>query len=368
MESALNNVDVYKSAYRKAIEVSNRTQFGALPFNRPRMYNNSIVRLMAMFTRFKFGQLQVMRDTIRKTEGVDGILANNILRKGFTEDAHPVEVLREVENARKSLEGLNERITDVKTKQLISSHMDFLKKSESELNGIIKTLEPLKPKKEIMAKWLKYYVATSAVSFGYQMLTNWIIYGLDDDADRPSIANMLQKTAYDMSPLPFYGTNPRKFFSNPLLPDADLFIYGNFNKKGFTKEMVKWGVRISPVGFIDRLAMGKPSEKLVNAIFDDPDTKNPRPIRELESELRKETAKPNPDVMKVKVLESEIEKLKYSSGNSNDFKDAERERFFKSLAKDKKLHPDKFQRPPALDSMEFERQWNKKVLENQLPK
>ena len=57
----------------------------------------------------------------------------------------------------------------------------------------------------------------------------------------------------DASPAPFNNYNPQDILSPPILPSLDMFIYGNFNKRGITKSLADYMINVTPLGVVNRL-------------------------------------------------------------------------------------------------------------------
>jgi 2'-5' RNA ligase len=277
----LEDQDTYSEAVRSGIDLAANTQVSPTAAYRPFFYDKPLMRILGMFTRFKFTQLQHIAQTLLSSkEGIDGLRAQRILRRGLTEEVEPVEILREVEINRKAINKLfdlaNKKNTDLGIpKEEIKKYLDYLESQETELNQAIKELEPLKGGNvKMTAHWGKYYLKLAVMSvlfqFGYDIF-DAAIRGLvgddDDDEKKQTVGRIALRTFLDLSPLPFYSFNPSNFLNPPIIPNVEPFLFGNFNARGMVKALAQYGLNVIPgLGVVDRATGRTISNELTDII------------------------------------------------------------------------------------------------------
>lgn len=243
----LEDQSVFDRAVDYARDLSARTQVSPDVAFRPLAYDHPMSRLLLMFTRYPLAMTDLMYKTLaRSLEGVDGIRAQNILRRGLSEDTKPVEMLQSVEYMRKNLElSLKEvkknRYDSPVDNKVIKSYIDFFKAKEKELNGIIKDIEPLE-KTRMAGKWAKYIGISASVSFAYRLFESelWDAIGLDKDKRKKSVGQHFRDALVDATPLPLFRATSGDLTKPPIMPTIDIFLYGNFNPKGATRQTIDY--------------------------------------------------------------------------------------------------------------------------------
>ncbi|MGE5433018.1 MAG: hypothetical protein ACM3QX_18215 [Syntrophomonadaceae bacterium] len=265
INEVLKDQKTFELAVREGVDLSSRTQINPSAAYRPFFYDAPAARVYGMFTRFKFGQIQLLAQTLFKPlEGAEGLRAQTILRRGVSPEAKPVETLYAVEYYRKNLEVLNKQLAKEPgvnlgvEKKFIQEYVDYLKGQEKELNSIIKELEPLSgDRAALAARWAKYFMKGAAIAFTFSFISDTLanyVHRLTtgkerDEKDKKTPGKYAVQVARDINPLPGTGT-----FTNPLIPDVDLFLFGNFNKRGITKTGIQWLMNVLPgLGAASRL-------------------------------------------------------------------------------------------------------------------
>ena len=253
IEKALTDQKVFDKAVNEARDLSARTQVSPDAAFRPLLYDKAYSRLALMFTRYPLAMTDLMINSVfKKLEGTDGLRAQNILRRGLSEETAPVEMLRSVEYMRKNLElALKEvkkdRYEPPASKQVMQSYVDFLKSKEVELNKVIKTLEPL-DKTRISKQWAKYIGISAGVSFAYKLFENelWDAVGLNKDQRKKSLGQHIANTMIDTSPIPIFRVASGDMLQPPIMPSIDLLIYGNFSGQNVTRQTLDYLSTITP--------------------------------------------------------------------------------------------------------------------------
>jgi len=258
---ALEDQRIFDLAVRDGRNLAARTQFSPDVAFRPLAYDKVLFRTFAMFTRYPIGASELfIKSLFKKLDGVDGIRAQNILRRGMTEDAKPVEFLRATEFMRKSLEtAIKEDLGDNK---VIKQYVNFLKGKEKELNKVIRELEPF-DRKRATKKWAKYIAINAAISFTYRMLQNSLYQALGTKEDK-STGKIVAESLLDASPLPLYRFNPSQVFQAPLLPDINMFTFGKLTFKRGVKDAVGYGVNVTPGLNVVNQALGRFTGKQID--------------------------------------------------------------------------------------------------------
>ena len=247
---ALEDQKVFDSAVKEGRDLAARTQFSPDAAFRPLAYDRTLFRTFAMFTRYPIGATELFIKTMfGKLEGAEGVRAQNILRRGMTEDAKPVEFLRSTQFIIQSLESAlkeskkgNYKL-DVEAKN-VNQFIKFLKEKETELNKVVKGLEPIKRGRSAK-KWAKYIGINMSISFAYRVFENMLYQSLGSKKDK-DIGKMIFESIADASPLPMYRFNPADAFSAPILPDLNFFTYGNFTPARGIRDLINYGANLTP--------------------------------------------------------------------------------------------------------------------------
>jgi len=270
VNEVLKNQDAFDRAVREAAVTSAETQVAAAPSMRAEVYDSHWSRILLMFSAFKARQLQTLGETLGKQEGVSGARSRAILRRGLSNDVAPVEVLREVETNRVALEKMLKEAAKRKENvgipyAKVQEYIEYLKSQETDLNGIIKQLEPMGGSTPRRAAMVGRYIAkiasiSTAMSLLWDTADNLIFD--DDDKEKNIVAKLIWGALSDISPIPWRGTNPVSFVQSPVIPNmANASIYGNFSTRGLARDVLSYGMNAVPfAGLIDR-ATGKKISK-----------------------------------------------------------------------------------------------------------
>jgi hypothetical protein len=250
----------------------------ANPAMRGEFYDAPLHRIIGMFTAFKTRQLQILGEALRSHEGINGARAQTILRRGLTGDAHPVEVLREIEAQRTAMETMVSRARKFREdvgipRSDLLAMVEHLKSQEAELNRIIKRLEPLSGSRVRSAGLVaKYFAKVAAISVFFNLFWNSVYSGIagpekDEDAEE-RVSTALQKAFWDVLPTPFYGANPSKFLVSPVAPNFEQSAsFGHVTKRGVVRDVASYGTSVIPfAGIVDRMANRRLSGAVVDAV------------------------------------------------------------------------------------------------------
>lgn len=274
-EGALNKLleeqDVFDKAVREARVTAAETQVSAMEAMRAEAYDSPSARIILMFTAFKFRQFQLFAQQLGRQEGINGTRALRILERGVSGEAEPVEVLREIETNRRAVEKL---IKEVKrTKDLGVSLEDarqlvrHLKTQEAELNQTIKEIENTGSGAARMLAVAKYNTKLAGMYMAFGLLYGMIDAELFGDDDEETMAQLFYRTALQLSPLPFYGTNPAEFMTSPVIPEIEAFIYGKFSGRSLVKNLTRYAFSLNPyLNLADRVMSRGISKALVDEI------------------------------------------------------------------------------------------------------
>jgi 2'-5' RNA ligase len=273
----LKRQDVFDAAVREAATIAAETQVAGNPAMRAEFYDAPLHRIIGMFTAFKTRQLQVLGEALGKQTGVDGARAQAILRRGLSGDAQPVEVLREIESQRLAMETMMKRAAkfneDIGIPQSeLQTMLRHLRGQETELNGIIKRLEPLsggRPRAAVLTA--KYFAKVGAISVFFNLFWESVYSGLygDDDKDgEERVSTALKRAFWDILPSPFYGADPSKFLVSSVAPNFERSApFGHVTKRGVVRDVVSYGTSVIPfAGVIDRATNRRLSGALVDAV------------------------------------------------------------------------------------------------------
>ncbi len=260
-EKYLSDQKVFDMAVAEGADLAAQTQVSPTAAYRPFAYDVPAWRLIGMFTRYKAFQLEMIGKTlVGKLDGAEGLRAQQILRRGITADAKPVEVLASVETLRKNLEEGYKQAKKANEKlpastQIIEKYINQLKKEEAELNNIIKQIEPLSGDKGKLAYgWAKYTGKIMLISTMFNILFDTLHRAIGaKDEEEKTVGDYALRAFTDASPAPFNNYNPQDILSPPILPSLDMFIYGNFNKRGITKSLADYMINVTPLGVVNRL-------------------------------------------------------------------------------------------------------------------
>lgn len=253
ISNALNDQKLFDKAVAEGRDLAARTQVSPEAAFRPVLYDQPLMRLILMFTRYPLQMSDLFIKTVIKSmEGTDGLRAQSILRRGMTNAAEPVEMLRSTEYLRKNLEfalkSANKEKYDLGvSKQVINSYIDMFKSKEKDLNNIIKGQEPI-TKLRASKKWGKYLGSTAMIGLAYRLLENelWNAVGLNKNQRKKSIGQHLTNSLIDAIPLPIMRMTSGRALSPPILPDWRLFAFGKVNVKEGTQGMIDWGANLVP--------------------------------------------------------------------------------------------------------------------------
>lgn len=253
IEKALTDQKVFDKAVNEARDLSARTQVSPDAAFRPLLYDKAYARLVLMFTRYPLAMTDLLINSVfKKLEGIDGLRAQNILRRGLSEETAPVEMLRSTEYMRKNLElalkeAKKDRYEPPASTKVLKEYIEFFKAKETELNNVIKTLEPL-DRTRISKQWVKYIGISAVVSFAYRLFQAelWDAVGLNKDQRKKNIGKHIVDTMIDTSPVPVFRVASGKFFQPPIMPSVEFFIYGNYNPKGVTRELTDYATKVIP--------------------------------------------------------------------------------------------------------------------------
>ena len=282
-EGAINELlkkrDVFDGAVREAATTAAETQVAANPAMRGEFYDAPLHRIIGMFTAFKTRQLQILGEALRSHEGINGARAQTILRRGLSGDAQPVEVLREVEAQRSAMETMLKRAKKFNEDigiplRSLDSMVQHLKSQETELNGIIKRIEPLSGGRIRSAALVaKYFAKVSAISVFFNLFWNSVYSAVagpeqKDEDTEGQVSTALQKAFWDVLPTPFYGVDPSKFLVSPVAPNFERSApYGHITRRGVARDVVSYGSSVIPfAGVIDRAVNRRLSGKVVDLV------------------------------------------------------------------------------------------------------
>lgn len=281
IEEILSNKEAFDKAIREAASTAAETQVASSPSMRGEFYDMPLARVIGMFTAFKFRQLQVLGEALKSQRGIHGTRTQLILRRGLADEVEPVEVLREIENNRVAMEKMLKDA--VKYKQnlgvshtTIGEFISYLKTQETELNDIISKLEPIKGKPRVIAQMMRYYAKVTAISMFFSLLWDTVDMVIDgDDDEEKFIERALKRAFFDILPTPFYGTNPAKFLVSPVAPSLESTVrYGEFSKRGLTRDVVSYATNVIPFGGVIDRATGR---RISGAVVDLISPKQPKP-------------------------------------------------------------------------------------------
>jgi hypothetical protein len=270
--------DVFDSAVREAAVTAAETQVAGNPAMRAEFYDAPLHRIIGMFTAFKTRQLQVLGEALGKQTGIDGARAQAILRRGLSGDAQPVEVLREIEAQRRAMETMMKRANKFDEdigipRESLRAMLKHLRGQETELNAIIKKLEPLsggRPRAVLLTA--KYFAKVGAISVFFNLFWESVysgLYGADDDEDSEErVSTALKRAFWDILPSPFYGADPSKFLVSPVAPNFERNApYGHVTRRGLARDVVSYGASVIPfAGVVDRAANRKLSGAVVDLV------------------------------------------------------------------------------------------------------
>lgn len=291
IQEVLSNKEAFDKAVREAASTAAETQVASAPSMRGEFYDKPLSRVIGMFTAFKFRQLQVLGEALKDQKGIRGTRAQLILRKGLADEIEPVEVLREVEGNRTAMEKMLADAKKFKQNLGVSYDgvqqvIDHLKTQEGELNEIIGKLEPTKGKARAIGQLARYYAKITAISMFFSILWDLVDAGGGGDEDEEELlAQALKRAFFDILPTPFYGTNPARFLVSPVAPSLeDAFPYGQFSRRGLTRNVISYGFNVVPFGgIIDRATNRRLSRFLIDTIS----PKKNQPNRPLGGEAQK---------------------------------------------------------------------------------
>jgi hypothetical protein len=281
-ESAINKLlekqEVFDGAVREAATTAAETQVAANPAMRGEFYDAPLHRIIGMFTAFKTRQLQILGEALRSHDGINGARAQTILRRGLSGDAQPVEVLREIEAQRHAMETMVKRAGKFRedvgiSRRSLDSMVQHLKGQESELNAIIKRIEPLSGGRVRSAALVgKYFAKVAAISVFFNLFWNSVYSAIagpekDEDAEE-RVSTALRKAFWDVLPTPFYGANPSKFLVSPIAPNFEASAsFGHVTKRGLTRDIASYGTSVIPfAGVVDRMTNRRLSGAVVDVI------------------------------------------------------------------------------------------------------
>jgi len=276
----LENQDTYNGAVRSGRDLASKTQISPAPAYRPEVFARPLNRALLMFQRFRFATIEMLSETMGKLEGAEGGRALSVLRRGLSGEADDVEVLRSVETLRKNIENVFKEYKKAKkspelsvSNDEIDSYLNYLKFQEKELNNALKQKAPLGGSKSQIAKtWGKWYGIAVGISVAfqylYEMRDDFVrgIIGKDEKKNKQTAARRVFRVLNDVSPLNTYNPSP---FSTPIIPSFtnQMFIYGNFNKRGMFSAGVRYGFNVLPgLGFLDVLTGRVGSDAITNIV------------------------------------------------------------------------------------------------------
>ena len=276
----LENQDTYNGAVRSGRDLASKTQISPAPAYRPEVFARPLNRALLMFQRFRFATIEMLSETMGKLEGAEGGRALSVLRRGLSGEADDVEVLRSVETLRKNIENVFKEYKKAKkspelsvSNDEIDSYLNYLKFQEKELNNALKQKAPLGGSKSQIAKtWGKWYGIAVGISVAfqylYEMRDDFVrgIIGKDEKKNKQTAARRVFRVLNDVSPLNTYNPSP---FSTPIIPSFtnQMFIYGNFNKRGMFSAGVRYGFNVLPgLGFLDALTGRVGSDAITNIV------------------------------------------------------------------------------------------------------
>jgi hypothetical protein len=274
----LKKQDVFDGAVREAATTAAETQVAANPAMRGEFYDEPLHRIIGMFTAFKTRQLQILGEAIRSHEGINGPRAQTVLRRGLSGDAQPVEVLREIEAQRRAMETMLGRARKFNEDigipvRSLDAMVQHLKTQETELNSIIKRIEPLSGGRVRSAGLVaKYFAKVGAISVFFNLFWNSLydaVLGSDKDEDAEErVSTALQKAFWDILPTPFYGADPSKFLVSPIAPNLERSAaFGHITRRGVVRDVASYGSSVIPfAGVVDRVTNRRLSGAVVDLV------------------------------------------------------------------------------------------------------
>lgn len=252
----LANPKIFHEAVNEGTQLAAHTQNLPSPAFRGALYNNRMFATIHMFTSFNWRALQIMNETFGTKYGVDSIWAQQILRRGLSEDANVVESLRGVESMYKKVEQMYEDSKAGRNgvdKTLAKQYYSQWKEAFTDLDQTVKERSGIKSPLRMRANYMKYMAIMSGIS-----ILSAIMRGqLDPNSDEEGQASKFFSTL--ANDIPFLTVAPRR---PPLLPNIATINSTRAN----TREAFKWGTAIflPPVYWIDQLS----GNAIENAITD----------------------------------------------------------------------------------------------------
>lgn len=265
-----------------AQSLSQQTQLMPGYVGSPKYFRSTIGRVLGMFTRFPFGQIENMVLSFR-TSGANGAAALRILRRGFSDEAVPAEKLQEMATFRAAIGDLirskkkNYKNVDLPLPFLNRIH-DQMKEFEDDMARVVNQLQPIgrieegkQVKRSQIALWAKHIGKRVGYAFMWNVFANIAIdalgIGISDEWKKVDPIERAWRSAW-INIVPFYWevANPNAMFATPLLPD---FTAGGFgvSRRTFAKGLARWGFNLVPgLGMVDRITGRVISTNLVDVI------------------------------------------------------------------------------------------------------